>query len=83
MLVTLQLHSQLLAERLRAARGVADCYVCVEQEDLVDAVGMGMDDGVLEVFETVGASFERIALYVSVVHGAFEPLRTEVAFELI
>ena len=42
-----------------------------------------MNDGVVKMLETVRTGFKRVALYVGVVHGAFEPLGTEVAFELI
>ena len=42
-----------------------------------------MDNGVVEVLDTVGAGFKRVALYVGVVHGTLEPLSAEIAFELI
>jgi len=57
--------------------------VRIDEHNLQYLVGVRVQDSIVEVLETTGAGFERVPLQVGKVEGALEPLRAEVAFELI
>ena len=63
--------------------GLRDDDVGVDEHNFEDFVSVGVKKSVIEVLQTVGTGFERVALQVGEVKSAPEPLRTEIAFQLV